>query len=205
MTVVLFSLIGFASGSLPFSVWLGRWRLGRDIRVVGDGNPGATNVLRIGGAGLFAVAVLLDSFKGAIPVALAYWGYDLRGWGLVPVALAPLLGHAFSPWLGGHGGKAVATTFGIWAALTGPVVPVVFGLLLATWFWAVSPSGWALMLAFACVLLHLLNGSVDPVILSIWSGNALLLAWKYRHDLASRPKLNVERILAWRNRGRGQR
>ena len=197
MTAALFSLLGFASGSLPFSYWLGLWQLRRDIRSVGDGNPGATNVLRAGGVGPFVVAMLLDSFKGAIPVGLAYWAFNVRGWDLVPVALAPLLGHAFSPWLGGHGGKAVATTFGIWAGLTGPVVPVVFGLLLAVWFWAVSPSGWALFLAFICVLAHLLIVQADPVFLSIWCGNALLLIWKYRSDLAQRPRLNVERVARW--------
>lgn len=199
-TVVLLSVIGFLSGSVPYALLLGRWRLKRDIRDVGDGNPGATNVLRAGGVGPFIAAMLLDAFKGAIPVGLAYWALGLRDGGLVPVALAPLLGHAFSPWLGGHGGKAVATTFGIWAGLTGPEVPIVLGLLLGIWFWALKPSGWALAAAFMCLLVHLLNYRPDPVFLSIWLGNAILLVWKYRHDLRQSPRLRVERVAGWLRR-----
>lgn len=199
-SVVLFSLIGFLSGSVPYALLIGRWRLKRDIRSVGDGNPGATNVLKSGGVGLFLAAALLDAFKGAIPVGIAYWALGLKDWGLVPVALAPLLGHAFSPWLGGHGGKAVATTFGIWAGLTGPEAPIVIGLLLAIWFWALAPSGWALLAAFICFLFHLLNNRPDPVFLLIWLGNAALLVWKYRHDLATRPRLRVERVARWLHR-----
>ncbi len=200
MNVVLLSLIGFLSGSVPYALLLGRWRLKRDIRGIGDGNPGATNILRSGGFGLFLAAALLDAFKGAIPVGIAYWALDLRGWGLVPVAVAPLLGHAFSPWLGGHGGKAAATTFGVWAGLTGPEAPIVIGLLLSTWFWALAPSGWALGAAFICFLFHLLNYRPDPVFLAIWLGNGVLLAWKYRHDLATRPRLRVERVAHWLRR-----
>jgi len=142
---------------------------------------------------------LLDALReaGAIPVALAYWGLQIRGWELVPIAVAPLLGHAFSPWLKGHGGKAVATTFGIWAGLTGPVAPIVFGALLGTWFWALAPSGWALLAAFACLGLHLALSSAEPAFGAIWLANAALLAWKYRQDLAILPRLRVERVAAW--------
>lgn len=197
MTIALLTVLGFASGSVPYAWILGRWRLDRDIRSIGDGNPGATNVLRAGNARLFLVAALLDGFKGAIPVALAYWGLQIRGWELVPIAVAPLLGHAFSPWLKGRGGKAVATTFGIWAGLTGPVAPIVFGALLGTWFWALAPSGWALLAAFACLGLHLTLSSADPAFGAIWLANAVLLAWKYRQDLATHPRLRVERVSAW--------
>ncbi|HRE29684.1 MAG TPA: glycerol-3-phosphate acyltransferase [Anaerolineales bacterium] len=197
MTIALLTVLGFASGSVPYAWLIGRWRLGRDIRSIGDGNPGATNVLRAGDARLFLVAALLDGFKGAIPVALAYWGLQIRGWELVPIAFAPLLGHAFSPWLKGQGGKAVATTFGIWAGLTGPVAPIVFGALLGTWFWALAPSGWALLAAFACLGLHLALSSAEPAFGAIWLANAALLSWKFRQDLATLPRLRVERISAW--------
>ena len=61
----------FVCGSLPFSVWVGRLALGKDIRAFGDGNPGATNVLRAGGKWLGAIAAVLDASKGFIPVGLA--------------------------------------------------------------------------------------------------------------------------------------
>ena len=71
---------------------------------------------------------------------------------MVAVAVAPALGHAFSPFLQGRGGKAVATTFGVWAGLTGPEVPLVLGCLLAICFLAVESSGWALLLAWLGLL-----------------------------------------------------
>ncbi len=74
LQVIVWSLIGFVSGSLMFSYWLGRTVLGQDIRQVGDGNPGSTNVLKVGGWNLGALAFTLDVLKGAVPVAVAkYW------------------------------------------------------------------------------------------------------------------------------------
>jgi glycerol-3-phosphate acyltransferase PlsY len=192
-----FTLLGFLSGSIPFSLLIGRWRLGRDIRTVGDGNPGATNVLKAGGFWWFMAAGWLDGLKAAIPVAIAYWGCALRSWELVAIGLAPLLGHAFSPFLKGHGGKAVATTFGVWTGITGPEAPLVIGALLGIWYWALAPSGWALLAAMLCFGLHLLNYRPNPVLLSLWGLNTVLLIWKYRADLAQRPVLRVERVQRW--------
>jgi len=69
LPTLLFTLFGFALGTLPFSVWVGKIILGKDIRQVGDKNPGATNVLRAGGALPFLLALLLDIGKG-----LCRWG-----------------------------------------------------------------------------------------------------------------------------------
>lgn len=181
-------LLAFLAGSLPFSPLLGRLVLGRDIRQYGDGNPGSTNVFKAGGRGLGVAALLLDAFKGAIPVGLAYWGAGLTGAAMVAVAVAPALGHAFSPFLQGRGGKGVATTFGVWAGLTGPEVPLVLGCLLAICFLAVENSGWALLLAWLGLLAHLLNYRPDVFWLAVWALHGLLLAWKYRADLAGRPR-----------------
>jgi glycerol-3-phosphate acyltransferase PlsY len=186
-------LLAFFSGSVPFSPLLGRLALGRDIRQYGDGNPGSTNVFKAGGRWAGAAALLLDGFKGAIPVGLAYWGAGLTGGWLLAVALAPVLGHAFSPFLAGRGGKAVATTFGVWAGLTGPEAPVVLGFLLAAWFLAVENSGWALLFTWLSFLGHLLFYRPEAVWLGLWALNGLLLAWKYRADLTRRPRLRTER------------
>jgi glycerol-3-phosphate acyltransferase PlsY len=107
MNTLIWTLIAFIAGSLPFSVWVGRLALRTDIRRYGDHNPGATNVGRAGGWQWGALALLLDMLKGALPVGLAwYWG-GLAGWALLPVALAPVLGHGYSPFLGFRGGKAL--------------------------------------------------------------------------------------------------
>lgn len=191
MLEIAWFLIAFLSGSIPFSPLLGRLALGRDIRDYGDGNPGSTNVFKAGGRGVGVAAMLLDGFKGAIPVGLAYWGDGLRGPWLAAVAVAPVLGHAFSPFLKGRGGKAVATTFGVWTGITGPEAPIVLGCLLAAWYLAVDNSGWALALTMLCFLGHLLNFRPDPALIGLWVGNAALLAWKYRADLGRAPRLRA--------------
>lgn len=182
-------ILSFLSGALPFSVWVGRLALQTDIRRYGDGNPGATNVVRSGGKGWGALALLLDTLKGTLPVGLAYFWAGLAGWLLVAVAVAPVAGHAFSPLLRFRGGKAVAVTFGMWAGLTLWEGPTVLGLALGLWFALVVVDGWAVILAMFSLLAYLLLARPDPVLLVIWAGNTLILAWKYRSDLLQAPAL----------------
>ena len=116
---ILWSLFGFLLGSLPFSVWIGQFILKKDIRDYGDHNPGATNVLRAGGFPPYALALALDISKGAIPVGLAYQVFSIQDWQILPIALAPPLGHAFSPFLNWRGGKAIAAIGGVAGAIIG--------------------------------------------------------------------------------------
>ena len=189
MTTLMWLVLAFVSGALPFSVWVGRLALRTDIRRYGDHNPGASNVIRAGGWQWGALALLLDSFKGAIPVGLAHFSGRLESWPLTAVALAPVLGHAYSPFLGFRGGKAVAVTFGIWTGLTLGEGPLVLGLLLGLWFAVVAVSGWAVMLTMLGLLIYLLIFHPDPVLLTVWVGNTLLLAWKHRAELVQPPGL----------------
>ena len=197
MPTLLWTLAGFVSGSVPYSLLLGRLFLRRDIRHFGDHNPGSTNVFRAGGRSVGVVALLCDGFKGAIPVGLAYWGAGLADWRLIPVALAPVIGHAWSPFLRGRGGKAVATTAGIWTGLTGPEAPIVISTLLLAWFLSLNRSGWAIAATWLCFGLHLLNYHRDPVWLVIWLCNLLILAWKYRDDLRHMPALKTDLVSKW--------
>jgi glycerol-3-phosphate acyltransferase PlsY len=187
-------IFAFLCGSLPFSVWIGRRLLKQEIRAYGDANPGATNVRRAGGKATWVLALLLDFGKGALPVWLAYQWANLNGWVLVVVALAPVLGHAFSPFLNLKGGKAVAVTGGIWCGLTLWEGPTVAGLLLGLWVSLVTVDGWAVLLALVGMLLYFmltpptwngLNLRPDPrLLLTIGIGNLVILAWKQRADLA---------------------
>jgi glycerol-3-phosphate acyltransferase PlsY len=197
--VLLWTAIGFVSGSLPFSVWLGRRLLRKDITQYGDANPGATNVLRAGGKKMGALALLLDTLKALIPVGLAYYWVGITDWGLVPVALAPIAGHAFSPFLGFNGGKAVATTLGVWMALTIWEGPTVGGLLVLLFTKLFGANGWAVLFAMIGMLIYFvvtpeaLNGfgvrPSLPILVTIWAGNFLILAYKHRADLAQPPRL----------------
>ncbi len=183
MDTLIFTLVGFVVGSIPFSVWLGRLALGADIRRYGDGNPGAANVVRAGGWPLGILAGLLDYLKGAVPVGVFHFGLGGSGPALVAVALAPVLGHAFSPFLRFRGGKAVAVTFGIWTGLTLGEVPILLGVLLGLFFFTLAADSWSVMLGMTGVLAHLLLRGHAPVLQSVCAGNMLILAWKHRADL----------------------
>ena len=182
-------LIAFVCGSLPFSVWVGHVLLGLDVRQLGDGNPGATNVFRSGHALVGVVALILDITKAAAPVGLAYFNLDERGTPMVLIAIAPILGHAFSPFLKFNGGKALATALGVWIGLTTWKVslPAVVGVVVANAL--VTPSGWSVMVALAGILAMLLAWLPDPLLLEVWLAQTLILAWTHRTDLRQRPHL----------------
>lgn len=199
MAIIAWFLCAFFCGSLPFAVWIGKGLLRKDIQKYGDANPGATNVLRAGGRGAAALALLLDFLKGAIPVGLAHFTAQLTGWSLIIVALAPALGHAFSPFLHFKGGKAVAVTGGIWCGLTVWEGPTVGGLLLGLFVLLLAVDGWAVVLAISGMVVYLLltppawNGLVarprETILFAVGLGNLLILAWKHRDDLARPPLL----------------
>ncbi len=109
------ALLGYLLGSIPFGLLLTRAAGLGDIRKLGSGNIGATNVLRTGRRELAAATLLLDGVKGAAAVLLADW---LIGPAAMPLAaVAAVLGHCLPPWLGFRGGKGVATGLGVVLAL----------------------------------------------------------------------------------------
>lgn len=183
-------LLAFLAGSLPLSLWLGKIALHTDIRLYGDGNPGAANVWRAGGKWWGILAVLLDFLKGALPVGLANFLAGLEGASLVAVALAPILGHAFSPFLGFQGGKSLAVTFGIWTGLTLWIVPTVLGLAFGFWLAVLVVEGWAVLLGMVTLLVFLLVARPDPVLIAVWFGNLLIFVWKHRADYSRAPELS---------------
>jgi glycerol-3-phosphate acyltransferase PlsY len=189
LEVLFWSLIGFLLGSIPFSLLMGRIFAKRDIRSVGDGNPGGTNALKAGGLKAGIPAILLDIFKGYLPVTLAQ-KYGLAGWSLVPVCLAPILGHAFSPFLHFRGGKALGATGGVWVALVGLwAFPIYASLSLPATLlqtedaWS-SNAGMLALLGYA-----ILSG--EPWMVTFSAMNAALIAWTHRHDLVRPPQLRA--------------
>lgn len=182
-------LLSYLSGALPMSVWVGRLALDVDIRDYGDGNPGATNVFRTGGKRWGIAALLLDFMKGALPVGIANFGFGFEGILLVVISLAPILGHAYSPFLGWQGGKALAVTFGIWTGLTLFVIPVLLGLSFAVWMTLLRPEGWAVSLGSLSLLISLLIYSAPLVWSLSCGGMVIILAWTHRTDLWQRPMI----------------
>ncbi len=124
----LLFLLEFFMGSLMFSYWLGKIK-GKDITQTRDGNPGGSNLGRMLGWKWGMAGIVLDFLKGFIPLVFIAEMGILQGWQLAVVAVAPVLGHAFSPFMKFSGGKAVAVTFGVWSALTRWEVPVLIGTI----------------------------------------------------------------------------
>ncbi len=114
---VIIGIFGYLLGSLPFGLWIARAVAGVDLRTVGSGNIGATNVTRVVGKKWGAIALLLDAAKGAIPAGLLplllFSDPVLRLHAGVLGGLTAVLGHMFSPWLKFRGGKGVATATGV--------------------------------------------------------------------------------------------
>lgn len=189
MIAFLMTLFGYLLGALPFSLWIGRYLLGKDIRQFGDGNPGATNVLRAGGPAPFALALMLDITKGALPVGVAYYILGLQDWSIVPIGFAPMLGHAYSPFLNWQGGKAIAAGFGVWIGLTIWEIPLVGLTLLTIFSLLIRPSGWAVVLAMLGLLVSLLVWQQDMVLVGVWATHMALLMWTHRHELRGLPHL----------------
>ena len=117
---------GYLCGSIPFGLILTRLAGTADIRAIGSGNIGATNVLRTGRKGLAAATLVGDALKGtfAVLAVYAYYGRDYLYFAhelALPAALGAFLGHLFPVWLGFNGGKGVATYIGLLLALAWPV------------------------------------------------------------------------------------
>jgi glycerol-3-phosphate acyltransferase PlsY len=126
---------GYLCGSIPFGLLLTRLAGAQDIRALGSGNIGATNVLRTGRKGLAAATLIGDALKGTFAVLLVYWYYgsDYRYFAhelALPAAAGAFLGHLFPVWLGFRGGKGVATYIGLLLALAWPIA-IAFMLIWA--------------------------------------------------------------------------
>ena len=170
MNILFAALAGYVCGSIPFGLLLTRMAGLGDVRQIGSGNIGATNVLRTGNKKLAAATLLLDLVKGFAPVFFAsHYVPALAG----IVALAAVIGHCFPVWLGFKGGKGVATFFGTLLAAAWPV-----GLLAgATWIlvafvFRISSLG-ALTAALLAPVYALLLGR--PVIAALAAFMAVLI------------------------------
>lgn len=136
------AVVAYGVGSIPWAVIVVRVFWKQDIRTLGSGNTGATNVLRVFGAAPGIAVMVLDIAKGALGVWLASlfvpiaWGADGRDWFMVLGAIASIAGHSFSPLIGFSGGKGVATAAGailMLAPRVMPVMAVIFVVVVAIW------------------------------------------------------------------------
>lgn len=189
MISIIFILFSLFCGSLPFSLWLGKLFFGVDIREVSDGNPGATNVFLAGNFSVGLLALILDISKAALPVGLAYNNLNIRGFPMFLIAIAPMLGNIFSPFLNFKGGKAIAVALGVWIGLTTWKASIPGALGAGIGYLLIAPSVWAVLIGLGTILVTLLIWLPDPLLLSVWIAETILLLWTHRSDLRKTPKL----------------
>ncbi|SMF61269.1 glycerol-3-phosphate 1-O-acyltransferase PlsY [Allosphingosinicella indica] len=176
-------LFGYLMGSIPFGVLLTRAAGAGDLRAIGSGNIGATNVLRTGRKGLAALTLVLDGLKGAAAVLITAWVSPEH---VLLTAIGTVVGHIYPVWLRFRGGKGVATLFGVMMALHWPS-----GLAYAAvWLIVLGVSRYSSLAGITAALLApvaaAMLGRFDLTLLYL--GFGLLVLWKHR--------ANVERLLS---------
>jgi glycerol-3-phosphate acyltransferase PlsY len=192
----LLVVAGYLSGSVPYGLLLARFVIGVDVRRVGSGNIGGTNVARVNKK-LGAATIVLDTLKAVVPLVVArrvLAGAPGADYWVMAVAIAAFAGHVFPVWLGFKGGKGVATGFGVY-------------LVLAPWAALAGVAAWAgTYLATRMSSLGSLLGTIVCVVWMLWYvGPASPLTWSaivvgalifYRHTE------NIRRILSGEERRR---
>jgi len=193
ITTLSLALGSFVLGSIPFSVLLGRIVMGKDITRYGDGNPGAANVFRAGSPVLGFIAVLLDLGKGVPFLILARLHYDVSPGALIIIGIASILGHAWSPLLRFHGGKAVAVTFGTLIGVLEPAMLFPFTVSVVIGALTFKNHSWVVMMGPAGAMAFLLlTGSPGWQILYIFLIALIFLA--KHHSLLTEPPGYNQRI-----------
>ena len=209
LSIVACLVAGYACGSLPWGLWLGRWFRGVDVRTVGSRNLGATNVFRSLGRGLGLATLALDILKGTLPVwivpqlgvAAAFPGG--REACALAVGLAAVAGHVWTFLAGFKGGKGVATTVGVLLALS----PFAFLAFVVVFFVTVAASRFISLgsmlgaLAFAVCLGFVAPGGVRSPTFAFGIVLAGIVIARHRENIR-RLASGTERRFDW-NRGGG--
>ena len=181
---ILAVLFGYMLGSIPFGLLLTRITGGGDLRKIGSGNIGATNVLRTGNKAIAALTLLLDVGKGAVAVLIASTVDSGQG---VPqlsmlAGMGAFLGHLYPVWLKFAGGKGVATLLGIVTALA-PMLGLVFAV---TWLAALAifrySSVAGMMASVSVPITAIIMGNYPLIPMLICC--AVLVIWKHRSNIA---------------------
>lgn len=192
-------LTGYLLGSIPFGLLLTRVAGKGDVRAIGSGNIGATNVVRAGGKALGAATLVLDALKGAAAVWLAQHLFTGLPGATEAAAAGALIGHVYPVWLKFRGGKGVATLFGILIALWWP------GGLTYAAVWVATLA--ALRISSVAGILAALSAPVASAVFGadhlfpLLLGFALLVVWKHRDNLA-RLRTGTEQRVGRDYRGR---
>ena len=188
MMPALALVAAYLIGAIPFGFLLVKWKTGGDIRASGSGNIGATNVLRTTGWKTGAATLALDIAKGYLAVWLAGYLTGANPMWMAAAALAVMAGHAFPVFLGGKGGKAVASFLGAWLCLTPLPLGATLVVFIAMVSWTRHISVGSIVAAGAFPLaVWLISHPPMPILLAAIVAGAFVV---YRH------RENIERLRA---------
>ena len=177
---VIAAVLGYLSGSVPFGLILTRMAGLGDVRSIGSGNIGATNVLRTGNKGLAAATLLLDALKGTVPALIGYHFLGVEG-GVI-AGMAAFLGHIFPVWLGFKGGKGVATYIGVMFGLDWRMGLLFLAVWIATALITRYSSLSALVATLVIPVVELATGDVKIAALA---AVMTVIAWiKHRENIS---------------------
>ena len=178
-------LLGYLLGSIPSGFLAGKWCKGIDLRSIGSGSTGATNVLRNVGKGPALVVFLVDVAKGAAAVLIASaltQNNPLNDWIQVLAGLTALAGHIWPVWLGFKGGKAVATGLGLFLGLAWPVGLACFGMFMAVFSLSRIVSLASVVAALSLPLLMAAgSGSNANLVVALMAMGLVL--WRHRSNI----------------------
>lgn len=179
-------LVAYVVGATPFGYLAGKVK-GIDIRQHGSGNIGATNVLRVLGKPVGITVLVLDMLKGLLPVLLSQWVTDSSAIHIA-TAIAAILGHNYTFWLGFKGGKGIATTAGAilpilpWALLAAVVGWII--VLFTTRYVSVASIAAALLIPIELAVETWLTGKWNAAVFGFGLFVCLLAIWKHRSNIA---------------------
>ncbi|SHF35379.1 acyl-phosphate glycerol-3-phosphate acyltransferase [Ruegeria intermedia] len=178
--LIVWAAIGYLMGSIPFGMLVARLMGLGNLRKIGSGNIGATNVLRTGNKAAAALTLLFDAGKGALAVLLAR---AVAGENAAQIAaLAAFVGHCYPVWLGFKGGKGVATFLGLWLALDWRVgIACCLTWLVAAAIWRISSIGALAAAALSTIWITLLTNGAT---FALGAMLTLLIYWRHRENIA---------------------
>jgi acyl phosphate:glycerol-3-phosphate acyltransferase len=181
--VLLWTILGLFTGSVPFASIVVRSFMNADVRDYGDGNPGGMNAWRAGGWRLGAPVIILDILKGTLPVGMAHFAYGIGGWAIVPIALAPIIGHAYTPFLDFKGGKSVAVSYGVWLGLTGWQGPLMLAVGQGIFFIFIASDSWTTLLGMGAFIFFLYLFRFQTPLIVLAGINLAIFIQRYFKDL----------------------
>ena len=195
MSLAFWILISFVSASVPWSLILGYIFSNKDIRTVGDKNPGGTNTLKLSGIKVGLMAIFLDISKSFFPVYFSLF-YGFVGYELILICLAAISGSIFSPFLKFNGGKSLAVSCGIWLAISSGIIGPLICLMMAFSHSIQKTHIWTILFGWLGILIWVLIFSFELEYVTIFFINFILVMYKHRKEFNQ--KIIFRNWITWR-------